>query len=927
MREKLLLDFGWRFYEGDIINNSIRGHQSTYMASKAERAKGAATQGYYDEDWEMVDLPHDYVIKGEYDETENSNHGFLPRNLAWYRRKFKLNEEDRDKRTTLVFDGVATYCTVWVNGHLLARNWSGYNSFEVDFTDVAQYGEELNTVAVRVDTTEFEGWWYEGAGIYRHVWLNKTNKISVDLWGTYIHPEKSSKDEWFVPIETTIRNDFNESKKIKVSSKIIDIYGKIITEIESETEINFVSKFTVNQEVIVNNPMLWDVEDPNLYKLLTFVIIDEEIIDEYETIFGFRTIEFLADKGFFLNGKGLKIKGTSNHQDHGSLGVALPDRVHEFRIKRLREMGCNGYRCAHNNPATELLEACDKHGMLVMDENRWFETSEEALKQLTTMAKRDRNHPSIIIWSVGNEEPLQSTEKGRRLVETMKANIKNLDNTRPVTIALNGGFLDKAATVASDIIGINYNIKLYDDVHKLNPDKPIVAPEAGATNNTRGIYLDYDPDKHHPAYDTNHAFFGNTHRTAWREANTRDFIMGVFFWTGIEYRGEANWPKLFAGGGAFDSSGFKKDNFYLLQAMWTEKPMIHILPHWNFKGKENRKIDVWVYTNGDTAELFLNGKSLGEQKIDLYEQGKWTVEYETGELYAISKKKGVFHAETKVETTGEAVELKLRLEDPDVRIDGEDVAIVTVYTVDSVGRKVPTCNYQVEFSTNEAGKIIGVGNGDPSDHDSNVEPRKKMFNGLCQLIVRTLKKQGPLEIYAETKEIKKAKLIIENKNIISRPFVPIVENQLSLKGWRMSSILEEEPDINMEINDNDMNSTIPVEFGENVNTMVSHEKGFIFYRLLTNVPNFSEDNKKVSISFENIEGKARILVKHNKDFWPDPEPNEFCEVVVEKTVEKENSIDIELPGFKQRERIILMIVMKTVNENSGIKGRVTWKIK
>ena len=413
-RQKLLLDAAWKFHLGDIDSPLPNKHIAAYMLNKAGYARGAARGTYDDSDWREVDLPHDWSVEGSFDPTNHVNAGFLPRGVGWYRRYFQLEESDRGRYLAITFDGVATHCTVYVNGHLVHRNFCGYTPFTIDISDIANFGEALNCIAVRVDATYMEGWWYEGAGIYRHVWLTKTAPVHVATDGVFVNPVRTGDANWLTQVEVTIENTSDEAICAELSSEIQQARGSAIGQVEKTIEVASRSKTTVKSSIPIINPALWSCETPNLYELRTEIRSDCQLLDDVRTTFGYRSIRFDPNEGFFLNDKHVLLKGTCNHQDHAGVGVALPDSIHEFRIRRLVEMGSNAYRCAHNPPATELLDACDRLGMLVMDENRNFGSSPEHLSQLGAMVRRDRNHPSVILWSICNEESIQSEPVGAR---------------------------------------------------------------------------------------------------------------------------------------------------------------------------------------------------------------------------------------------------------------------------------------------------------------------------------------------------------------------------------------------------------------------------------------------------------------------------------------------------------------------------------
>ena len=504
------LDREWSFHLGDIKPEIGVDHGSIYNTSKAGSELGVPQSDFDSRDWERVDLPHDWSVKCEFDESGSPSWGYKPKGKAWYRKSFPLDADFEGKQITIDFDGITKNAVVYFNGSIVKRSFTGYVPFSIDITDRAVLGGAPNTLAVFADADDWEGWWYEGAGIYRHVWLNVKNKVNIDKYGVFVNPKKLSDTNWNVEIETVINNRYYNNEVVSLETKIYElnkdlkIVGGCIASGTTDMIVYEYSKREFMQNICVKEPNLWDIENPNLYKAVSVVYINGEQVDECETVFGFRTIKFDSYKGFFLNGKPVKILGTCNHQDHGGLGVALPDSINEYRIQRLREMGSNAYRCAHGMPSKELLDACDRMGMLVMDENRLFETNDDNLENIRTMVRRDRNHPSVIMYSVFNEEPLQSASEGRKMTERIKAEIKLLDNTRFVTGAMHGGVLEEnGAANVLDVCGINYQPQSYDDFHEKYPRIPIIASETTSAFSVRGCYKKDEEVHEISGYDEN----------------------------------------------------------------------------------------------------------------------------------------------------------------------------------------------------------------------------------------------------------------------------------------------------------------------------------------------------------------------------------------------------------------------------------------
>ncbi len=494
--------------------------------------------------------------------------------------------------------------------------------------------------------------------------------------------------------------------------------------------------------------------------------IEGAAVDTYETEFGIRTVRFDADQGFFLNGKPVKIKGTCNHQDHAGVGAALPDRIQYYRIERLKQMGSNGYRSSHNLPTPELLDACDRLGMLVMDETRMMSSNPEGLSELERLIRRDRNHPSVVIWSLGNEEPEQGSDRGMRIVSTMKRLARRLDPTRVVTVAQNGGW-GKGISGVVDVFGCNYHDKDVDGYHRDHPQQPMMGSETASTVSTRGIYANDKVKGYVSAYDVNYPPWATTAENWWSIYDARPFLAGGFAWTGFDYRGEPTpygWPCINSHFGIMDVCGFPKDNFYYYKAWWTEtpgvKPVLHLFPHWNWAGKEGQEIEVWCHSNLERVELFLNGKSVGSQNVTRDKHLMWKVPYAPGVLEARGFKGTAQVMSVKRETTGPAAGVVLRPDRKQISADGEDVSMVTVEVVDAQGRVVPIADNEVAFRVTGSGKLIGVGNGDPSSHESDKAEKRRAFNGLCMAIVQASKTAGDLVAEASSPGLRGASVTI-----------------------------------------------------------------------------------------------------------------------------------------------------------------------
>ena len=775
-RERLLMDFDWRFALGNATDPARDFDPGssffTYLA-KAGNGAGAAAVNFDDRSWCVVNLPHDWAVELPFSDRGSGSHGYkaigrnFPENsVGWYRKKFFVPASDSGKHITVEFESVYRDSQVWVNGFYLGRESSGYAGFGYDITDYLNYGG-TNIIAVRVDASLEEGWFYEGAGIYRHVWLVKSAPLHVARWGTFVTTavKQNSAD---VTARVTVNNDAPKDADFQIEQTILDADGKVLASGELKNlSLSPGATGEFSSVLKVSNPHLWSLESPYLHTLVTTLRSGGVVVDCYETPFGIRTIRWDPKDGFFLNDQRVELKGTCDHQDAGGVGVAVPDALNVFRVGQLKKMGSNAIRTSHNAPTPELLDACDRLGMLVMDENREYGINSQELDKLKTMMLRDRNHPSVIIWSIGNEEwNIESNEKGTRVTQTMQTFAHNLDPTRPCTVAISGGW-GQGSSVSIEVMGFNYlahgNIDAY---HKQFPNKPSVAAEEASTFSTRGVYVEDLARQHLTAYDTNKPAWGATAEASWLYYAARPYLAGLFQWTGFDYRGEETpfyWPAISSQFGILDTCGFPKDNFYYYQAWWSDHPVLHVFPHWNWPDKEGQDIDVWVHSNCQEVELFLNGRSLGRKTMARNSHLEWMVKYEPGILLARGYNDGKEVLTDKVETTGDPVVVKLIADRSNLRADGEDVSVITVQASDAQERPVPTAGNEITFNLTGPGRIIGVGNGDPSSHEPDVFTangpadsmtsanwKRSLFNGLAQVVVQSTREPGEITLTASS---------------------------------------------------------------------------------------------------------------------------------------------------------------------------------
>ncbi|MET3126631.1 beta-galactosidase [Arcicella rosea] len=904
--EKLSLDKGWKFFKGDIPFPIVKGHRESYNNAKAAGATAAASANFNDKTWQSIMLPHDWEVEGEFDKNENVSQGYRKRGIGWYRRQFKLEATDKGKHLEIQFDGIATHATIWLNGILIHRNFCGYTSMYLDITALAKYGDEVNTLAVRVDADAQEGWWYEGAGIYRHTWLLKRSPLHIVTDGVYAQPIKI-ENTWKLPVEITLENSATSTTKANIEVSVLDAKGKTLVSQNTQNEIGILKKEVLNLNLSVDNPTLWTLENPYLYQVKTIVKQGDSILDSVVTNCGFRTIRFDADSGFFLNDKNIKIQGVCNHQDHAGVGVAVPESIVEFRLRKLKEMGVNAYRCSHHPPSVEFLDLCDKMGIMVMDENRNFNISPEYMNQLRWMVRRDRNHPSIILWSVFNEEPMQGSEQGYEMVRRMNAEVKSLDDTRPVTAAMNGGlFAFKNVSQAVDVVGFNYQMQSYDRFHKENPTMKLTSSEDVSAFQVRGEYKTDKAKNIIDAYDSEKAIWGATHRNAWKAIAERPFLAGAFVWTGFDYRGEPSpftWPSASSFFGAMDLCGFPKTAFYIHQAQWIkDKPIIHIAPHWNWADSVGKAIKVMVMSNADSLKLLLNGKMIAGQKVDKYEMNTFSVPYQKGKLEAVGYKNGKEVSRTKVETSDEPFAVQLIPDRSFLNGDGQDAMPITVKVLDKKGREVPTAQNLIQFTIKGSGKIIGVGNGNPNSHELEKVNQRSLFNGLAQVIVQADEDTNRIELLASAESLKPFSLKIPVRKATIIPFVKVINSVVELNEWHISAFSDNKPNPTQEVAENDMNSWLPTKSAQ----LQLFTEGK--YALLRTNFSLNDGSKERKLVFKNLVGKA--------EFWLDNQ------LIFKKDHNESTTISVPFNGQNKSYKLVVLIETEK-NQRAGLGGLVT----
>ena len=788
VRQTTRLNEGWRFAFGNAADPQKDFGCGTEYFNYLTKANSIHNEGPYslkfnDSDWQEVNVPHDWVTTLPYAREASHSHGYKTvgfkypeTSVGWYRKTINIPEEDLGKRIMLQFDGIFRNARVWFNGFYMGTEPSGYATQVYDVTEYVNYGGD-NLICVRADATLEEGWFYEGAGIYRDAWLVKTAAVGVAPFGTFVYAD-IEEPYTTVTIETEVCNSSLEKKECSVHQRLLDADGELLAASQPDApRITILPKQTIKckQQLVVEKPHLWSPDNPYLYKVVTRVSSGKEEYDMYETTLGIRKVEFDAERGFLLNGEPLKLKGVNIHQDHAGVGSAIPEALMAWRIKQLKKLGCNAYRSSHNPMTPALLDICDREGILVIDENRLSGINDEHLRLLENMIRRDRNHPSVILWSDGNEEwGMENTVQGTRIAAAMREHTRLLDPTRHSTIANAGG---SEMIKGLDVVGFNYILQNDVDNRKAaNPTWKIVGTEETTGCGTRGVYFN-DPAQPGRMASMNLTAdkdgTENRIERGWKFYAERPWAAGVFYWTGIDYRGEPNplsYPATDSEFGILDYCGFPKDEAWYLKSWWTDEPTLHIFPHWNLQGHEGEEIELWAYSNCDEVELTVNGKNLGRQKMPRNGHLKWKAAYQPGKVVAVGYKNGKRILTETIATTKPAAKIVLKTDRQQISPDNRDVAVVTVEIQDKNGNIVPDACPMLSIRLDGNGRILGVGNGDPSYLGAD-SPKEKdcrtfqipAFNGLAQILVQSSNSASTLNLSCSSEELKTGSIAIEAK--------------------------------------------------------------------------------------------------------------------------------------------------------------------
>jgi beta-galactosidase len=774
---------GWKFTLGDIT--------------------GGQEEKLDDSPWRTLNLPHDWSIEGSFskDNPASPGGGALPGGIGWYRKSFSLPIADKNTCIFIDFDGVYRNSEVWINGKYLGLRPYGYSSFRYELTSFLKFGKETNVIAVKVDNSKQpNSRWYSGSGIYRNVWLVTTDKIYVDHWGTYVTTPEVSQQQANVVIQTNVRNTLPQSQSVILRTSFLNSKGKEVARVETKQLAPMSSIMKVEQNLIVKNPVLWSMDKPYVYRIVSKVLCSNREMDSYETTLGIRSFVFDTAKGFILNGKHVKINGVCNHHDLGCLGAAINRRALERQLELMKGMGVNGIRTSHNPPAPELLDLCDRMGFIVMDEafDMWkkgkteFDYSKDwdewHVRDIQDMVYRDRNHASIFIWSIGNEITEQYDHKdssGGIISRELCSIVRALDGTRPITSNCNDPSPENTILKngSLDMIGYSYHLENYGDVAKYFPGKPFVGSETVSSLNSRGSYdMPSDSIRRWPArwdvpienanadlscsdYDNCSAPWGSTHEESWRVTKKSNFVSGQYIWTGFDYLGEPTpypWPARSSYFGIFDLAGFPKNQYYMYKSEWTKEPVLHMFPHWNWK--KGQTIDVWAYTNCDEVELFLNGISMGtKKKIGDALHLMWRLAYVPGTLKAIGRTQGKEVLTQEIKTAGVPAKITLEADRSSINADGKDLSFITVKVLDEKGTIVPLAENLIRFNVSGKGSLVGVDNGHQTNLESFKASEHKVFHGLGLAVVQSKEKAGRIVLRANADGLQGSSITIQSK--------------------------------------------------------------------------------------------------------------------------------------------------------------------
>ncbi|MBQ8641102.1 MAG: DUF4982 domain-containing protein [Clostridia bacterium] len=881
MRIERNLNRDWRFCLGEDEKKNAATHSEAYQYAHAGSIWGIAGVNFDDSDWRVVQLPHDYANEMEFGPENMCSHGYLAASNAWYRKRFLLPEEYRGKHLLLTFGGVAMKARVYLNGSLMARSFSAYTPIYIDITDRAYYGERVNTLVVEVDGYSLEGWFYEGAGIYRDVKLTVKNMLHLTKDGVFVKPVRDENGNWSVHWEAMVDNgDLVKDGPgvFTVQTEILDGDELVAGAVSAVQTCAGGDGITVSGVIRLDGytPHLWDIDDPHLYTARVQIRSADdpaEVLDEEEHRIGFRTFTADSRRGFFLNGRPIKLKGTCNHQDHAGVGAAVPDSVHEYRIARLKELGSNAYRCSHNMPTEVLLDICDRVGMLVIDENRHFESGEEGVWQMEAMVRQGRNHPSVVMYSLFNEEALQATAEGCHIYRRLRHTLRKWDDSRLIFGAMGGGVMDPGGTAPlMDVTGVNYSLDIAAQFHEKYPDQPVFGSENHSAYSTRGCYKT-DRDRHVCAsYDEDPSGWGQTIRETWRFTTENDWYGGICIWTGFDYRGEPTpytWPSVSSQFGLMDTCGFPKAAFWQNKVCFTDEPLTVLIPHWNHRPGE--MVRVMAVTNCEEAELWVNGTSLGRNPAGSCDPAQWEIPFVPGQIEAAGYRNGVQAGEIcRIRTAGAPKKIMAVPHRGWIADDGRDAVLLNCSVTDENGIEVPTADNLLCFTIEGDGVLLGVGNGDPNSHESDHLPKRRLFAGHAQAVIGALPGAESVRITVEGEGLESAVLELELRHAVMPDYLTSVDSR-AIHGATVSvRSFPEKPDILQEIPDYDMNTMENIVF-DTYSLKPIFTEGWRLCRVPFTVPKTLQKGQMCCIRVLRLVAKGLVAALNGKIILDNPE--------------------------------------------------------
>lgn len=878
MRQIFSFNEGWKFCrEKDAMKNDMRISNFFSMYSKKCKtgvARGLRSSCYFDADWQDVHLPHDWDAGAEFD-LNSITAGFKPNEVVWYRKQFRIPAEYEGKHIKMKFDAIAIDSEIYFNNVLVERSFTGYTPITIDITDFVRYGK-INTVAVRVFNGLQEGWWYEGGGIYRNAYIFVEDECRFEDDGVFVSAERTNGDNWTVRVRSEVTCDSGDMSGLKVA---VTYDGATYTaDAAAVTE----QRFSVSNPPLWN---VWNVGEPNLCSVTVKLLRGDEVMDSRDITFGFREVRFDASEGCFINGKPVKIAGVCLHDDHAGVGTAIPYKVHLYRMKRLKAMGCNGIRTSHNPYNPEFYRACDEVGMVVMDEIRQFSTTRDGLRDLRTFIRRDRNHPCVILWSMFNEEIHQCSREGEKIGRTMKALINEEDGTRLVTGGQNGSIEAEGIIHVADVMGFNYMQYGYDEFHAMYPDMPIIGSENASYISGRGEPEFVMEEGHAASYgkELYKSLFpwSSTPGENWRNIESRPFVAGGFYWTGFDYRGEVcKFGKhgTVSNFGAMDLCGFAKDAFCWNKVLWMPQPDIYVAPHWTYE--EGQTANIICYTNCEEVELLVNGRSVLQFENDKYDPQPHAVPFEKGVLTAIGKNGGKEVCRREVATAGRAVKLVATLSEDKLIADGKDAVVVDLCAVDEKGTVVPDFSGLVSFEVSGSGKFIGAGNGDNASHECDKEPRRYMYHGMCQAIFQSDVKPGEMKLSITCDGLKGVEVTLPVEYSEGAAHIHSEPCHLFFSQWRISDVIDYYPSVEQILNDSFTWKPTMAGYGKNL--FLCGKKGYCIIAGRYAIMPAEIGQRNMRLTFERIVGACDIYLQDKLIFSTDEYIDRRLDITIDK---------------------------------------------